>query len=153
CDSGVRSCASVQAGLVMWPIAEYGSPEQKARWLPRLRTGSALGCFALTEPQGGSDPGGMLTRARRDGEGFVLDGHKRWATNGLSAEVALVWAKIDGEEGARAIRGFLVEGTSPGLERRLIPGKMSLRVSESAELILRGVRVPGEALLPGARGL
>jgi glutaryl-CoA dehydrogenase len=158
CDSGVRSIASVQGALVMWPIAEYGSPEQRARWLPALRRGEALGCFALTEPQSGSDPGGLQTRARRDGDGYVLDGHKRWATNGLSAKVALVWAKLvegpgDADPGPKAIRGFLVEAGAPGLEQRPIPGRMSLRVSESAELLLRGVRVPASAMLPGAKGL
>jgi glutaryl-CoA dehydrogenase len=158
CDSGVRSCASVQGGLVMWPIAEYGSEEQKKRWLLPLRRGEALGCFALTEPQSGSDPAGLSTRARRDGDGWVLDGHKRWATNGVTAKVALVWAKVaenegDADPGPKAIRGFLVERGTPGFEQRPIPGKMSLRVAESAELILRDVRVPASAMLPGARGL
>ena len=153
-DSGFRSCASVQSSLVMWPISTFGSDEQRDRWLPLLRGGEALGCFALTEPESGSDPASLTTRARRDGDGFILDGHKRWSTNGLSAKVALIWAKLDGEgEGAKAIRGFLVETNLPGFSARPIAGKMSLRASESAELILEGVRVPESAMLPGARGL
>jgi glutaryl-CoA dehydrogenase len=155
-DSGFRSCASVQSSLVMWPISTFGSDAQKDRWLPRLQAGEALGCFALTEPQSGSDPSSMTTRARKDGDGYILDGHKRWSTNGLSAEVAVIWAKLEGEdagEGARAIRGFLVETKSPGFTARPIPGKMSLRASESAELILESVRVPASAMLPGAKGL
>jgi glutaryl-CoA dehydrogenase len=157
-DSGFRSCASVQSSLVMWPIAELGSPEQQQRWLPRLRSGEALGCFALTEPESGSDPASLRTTARREGGQWVLDGHKRWSTNGLSAEVGIIWAKVVGEaaqgdEGARAIRGFLVELGSTGVKRRPIEHKMSLRASESAEILLEGARLPLEALLPKARGL
>jgi len=156
-DSGFRSCASVQSSLVMWPIANFGSPEQQDRWLPSLRAGTALGCFALTEPASGSDPASLTTRARKDGDSYILDGHKRWSTNGLSAEVALIWAKLDGDDGtigdAKSIRGFLVETKSPGFVAKAIPGKMSLRASESAELILTGVRVPSSAMLPGAKGL
>lgn len=149
CDSGFRSCASVQSSLVMWPIAEWGSQEQKERWLPLLRSGDALGCFALTEPASGSDPASLTTRAQKDGEQWVLSGHKRWATNGTRAKVALVWAKTEGDD-PRGIRGFLVETGQPGFEARAIGGKMSLRASDSAELLLDGAR--GE-LLPGARGL
>jgi glutaryl-CoA dehydrogenase len=146
-DSGFRSCASVQTSLVMWPIATFGSQEQKERWLPRLRSGEALGCFALTEPQSGSDPGSLQARAVRDGPGWRVSGHKRWATNGNQAEVALVWAKTEGDD-PRSIRGFLVERGR--FEARPIPGKMSLRASDSAELLLESA--PAEPL-PGASGL
>ena len=146
-DSGFRSCASVQTSLVMWPIHSFGTEEQKARWLPRLRTGEALGCFALTEPQSGSDPASLQTRAVREGEAWKLTGHKRWATNGTKASVALVWAKAEGDD-ARSIRGFLVERGQ--FQARPIPGKMSLRASDSAELMLDGA--VGEPL-PGAKGL
>ena len=146
-DSGFRSCASVQTSLVMWPIHALGSPEQKARWLPRLRSGEALGCFALTEPLSGSDPASLQTRALPDGTSWRLTGHKRWATNGNKAEVAVVWAKAGGDD-ARSIRGFLVERGQ--FQARPIPGKMSLRASDSAELILDGA--VGEPL-PGATGL
>jgi glutaryl-CoA dehydrogenase len=149
-DSGFRSCASVRTSLVMWPLANFGSDEQKARWLPRLKAGDALGCFALTEPASGSDPGSMTTRAVRDGEHWRLTGHKRWATNGLRAEVAIVWAKTGDGDDPRSIRGFVVDTAQPGLERREIPGKMSLRASESAELLFDSVRAE---LLPGAQGL
>jgi glutaryl-CoA dehydrogenase len=153
-DSGFRSCASVQSSLVMWPIANFGSPEQQDRWLPKLRAGEALGCFALTEPLSGSDPASMTTRARKDGDTYVLNGHKRWSTNGLSAEVAIIWAKLEGEgDGVKAIRGFLVETAAAGFVRKPILGKMSLRASESAELLLSDVRVPASAMLPAARGL
>ncbi len=147
-DSGFRSCASVQSSLVMWPLANFGSPEQQ-KWLTPLQRGEALGCFALTEPLSGSDPGSMTTRAVQDGAVWRITGHKRWATNGLRAAVAIVWAKTSGDD-ARSIRGFLVETAQPGLERREIAHKMSLRASESAELLLDGaVGTP----LPGAAGL
>jgi glutaryl-CoA dehydrogenase len=147
-DSGFRSCASVQSSLVMWPLANFGSPEQQ-KWLAPLQRGEALGCFALTEPLSGSDPGSMTTRAVQDGPVWRLTGHKRWATNGLRAEVAIVWAKTSGDD-ARSIRGFVVETAQPGLVRREIAHKMSLRASESAELLLDGaVGTP----LPGAAGL
>ena len=155
-DSGFRSCSSVQSSLVMWPIANFGTQAQQDRWLPRMRTGLALGCFGLTEPESGSDPGSMRTTARRDGSGYLLQGHKRWSTNGLSAEVAVIWAKLEdsgGDEGPRSIRGFLVDTSLPGFKARPIAHKMSLRASESAELFLEGVRVPESALLPGAKGL
>ncbi|MBS2021644.1 MAG: acyl-CoA dehydrogenase family protein [Deltaproteobacteria bacterium] len=160
-DSGFRSCASVQGSLVMWPIATFGSEAQKDKWLPRLRTGEALGCFALTEPTSGSDPASMKTRAVKDGDGYVLSGHKRWSTNGLSAEVAVVWAKViepggpdpEGPEGSKLIRGFLVERGMPGFEPREIKHKMSLRASESSELFFHEVRLPASAMLPGAKGL
>jgi glutaryl-CoA dehydrogenase len=146
-DSGFRSCASVQTSLVMWPIHAFGSEEQKARWLPRMRTGEALGCFALTEPLSGSDPASMQTRAVREGASWRLTGQKRWATNGNKAAVAVVWAKADGDD-ARSIRGFLVERAQ--FQARPIPGKMSLRASDSAELMLDNAM--GEPL-PGATGL
>ena len=146
-DSGFRSCASVQTSLVMWPIDAFGSDEQKARWLPRLRSGAALGCFALTEPDSGSDPASLRTRAVEDGAGFRITGHKRWSTNGNRAEVAVVWAKQGGDD-ARAIRAFLVERGE--FTARPIPGKMSLRASDSAELFLDGAKAEP---LPGALGL
>jgi glutaryl-CoA dehydrogenase len=150
-DSGVRSFASVQGALVMWPIAAYGTEEQKARWLPRLARGEAIGCFGLTEPEAGSDPGSMRTRARRDGADWVLDGEKRWLTNGPLAQVALVWAKTG--DGPETIRGFLVELPSPGATMSSIPRRMSLRASASGQLRLDGVRVPEAAVLPGVQGL
>ena len=146
-DSGFRSCASVQTSLVMWPIHAFGSEEQKARWLPAMRRGQALGCFALTEPESGSDPASLSTRALRDGTAWRVSGHKRWSTNGNKAAVALVWAKTEGDD-PRSIRGFLVERGQ--FTARPIPGKMSLRASDSAELILDGAL--GEPL-PGAAGL
>jgi glutaryl-CoA dehydrogenase len=153
-DSGVRSFASVQGALVMWPIATYGSAEQQDRWLPALASGEAIGCFGLTEPGSGSDPGSMTTHARRDGSDWVLSGVKRWLTNGPVADVALVWAKAEGEgDGAQAIRGFLVELPAVGAAMTSIPRRMSLRASASGQLSLDAVRVPASAMLPGARGL
>jgi glutaryl-CoA dehydrogenase len=134
-DSGFRSCASVQSSLVMWPIHTFGSEAQKAKWLPSMRKGEALGCFALTEPGSGSDPGSMTTRAVRDGSKWRITGHKRWSTNGTKAAVALVWAKTEGDD-AKGIRGFLVERGQ--FTARPIPGKMSLRASDSSELFLDG---------------
>jgi glutaryl-CoA dehydrogenase len=146
-DSGFRSCASVMTSLVMWPIENFGTEEQKARWLPRLRAGETLGCFALTEPQSGSDPASMQTRAFKDGDGYRITGLKRWATNGNKAGVAVVWAKLDGVD-ARHVHAFLVERGE--FQPRPIPGKMSLRASDSAELVLHAARAE---LLPGAKGL
>ena len=147
-DSGLRSFVSVQGALVMYPIWRYGSDAQKAKWLPRLHAGTAVGCFGLTEPDHGSDPGGMETKAVKDGAGYVLSGAKMWITNGDLAHVALVWAKLDGE-----IRGFLVERGTKGFTTREQKGKHSLRASVTSELILQDVHVPGDALLPGAQGL
>jgi glutaryl-CoA dehydrogenase len=147
-DSGLRSFVSVQGALVMWPIWRYGSDEQKARWLPALHAGTAVGCFGLTEPDHGSDPGGMETKAVRDGGGFVLNGAKMWITNGDLSHVALVWAKLDGR-----IRGFLVERGTPGFTTREQKRKHSLRASVTSELVLQDVRVPETAMLPGAQGL
>ena len=147
-DSGLRSMASVQGSLAMFAIWRWGSEEQKQRWLPAMASGRAIGCFGLTEPDHGSDPGGMETRARRDASGYVLSGVKRWITNGSIADVSVVWAK-DGE----TIRGFLVERGTPGFSAHDIKGKFSLRASITSELVLEDVRVPAAALLPGAEGL
>jgi glutaryl-CoA dehydrogenase len=139
---------SVQGALVMYPIWKFGSDAQKARWLPAMHAGQAIGCFGLTEPDHGSDPGGMETKATKDGTGYVLSGAKMWITNGDLAHVALVWAKLDGE-----IRGFLVERGTKGFTTREQKGKHSLRASVTSELILQDVRVAGDAMLPGAKGL
>ena len=147
-DSGVRSMVSVQGSLAMTAIHKYGSEEQKQHWLPRMATGQALGCFGLTEPDFGSNPGGMRTRAVRDGSDWVLDGSKMWITNGSVADVAVVWART--EEG---VRGFLVPADTPGFSAREMLRKLSLRASITAELDLSGVRVPGDALLPDGKGL
>ena len=147
-DSGLRSFVSVQGSLVMFPIWKYGSEEQKRRWLPKMAAGETLGCFGLTEPDFGSNPAGMATTARKDGSSYVLNGHKRWITNGTLADVAVVWAKLDG-----AIRGFMVERDAPGFEAYEIVRKMSLRASTTAELVLEDCRVPEASLLPGVQGL
>jgi glutaryl-CoA dehydrogenase len=147
-DSGLRSMGSVQGSLAMFAIWRWGSEEQKRRWLPEMAAGRAIGCFGLTEPDHGSDPGGMETRARRDGAGWVLSGTKRWITNGSIADVAVVWAK-EGE----TIRGFLVEKGTPGFSAPDIKGKFSLRASITSELVLEDVRVPANAILPEAAGL
>jgi len=147
-DSGLRSMASVQGSLAMYGIHRWGSEEQKTRWLPEMAAGRAIGCFGLTEPDHGSDPGGMVTRARRDGSGFVLNGTKRWITNGSIADVAIVWAKLDDE-----IHGFLVEAGTPGYSTSDIRGKFSLRASITSELVFEDVRLPADALLPTASGL
>jgi glutaryl-CoA dehydrogenase len=137
-DSGIRSFCSVQGALVMYPIYAFGSEEQKRRWLPRLARGEAVGCFGLTEPDFGSNPGGMITRAERTAAGFVLNGTKRWITNGNLADVAIVWAKLDG-----VIRGFVVPTPRPRASpRRRSSGKFSLRASVTSELILEDVEVP-----------
>jgi glutaryl-CoA dehydrogenase len=148
CDSGLRSFASVQGGLVMHPISRFGSERQKSRWLGPLAQGAKVGCFGLTEPDSGSDPGGMKTWARKDGSGWILHGAKAWITSGTLADVALVWARA--EDG---IRGFLVEKGAPGFSATAMGHKMSLRASDTAELHLDEVRVGDDALLPGALGL
>jgi glutaryl-CoA dehydrogenase len=149
-DSGLRSFASVQSALVMYPIARYGSPEQQRRYLPELGRGRLIGCFGLTESDGGSDPvGNMKTRARRDGNGYCLSGSKLWITNGGIADVAVVWAKDDGGE----VRGFLVPRDARGFSAREIERKVSLRASVTSELVLDDVPVPAEGVLPGAVGL
>ena len=147
-DSGLRSFVSVQGSLAMFPIHAYGSEEQKQRWLPEMAAGRALGCFGLTEPDAGSDPGAMRTTARRDGTDWILDGNKMWITNGSIADVAVVWARCDD-----GIRAFLVEPTMGGFSSRDIVRKLSLRASVTSELVLDNVRVPGSAALPGVVGL
>lgn len=149
CDSGLRSMVSVQGSLAMYAIYAFGSEEQKQRWLPPMAAGQAIGCFGLTEPDHGSDPGGMTTRARSDGNHYILNGVKRWITNGSVSDVGVVWAKTpDG-----AIRGFLVEQGMPGYSAHDIKGKFSLRASITSELVLEEVRVPRENLLPNVSGL
>jgi glutaryl-CoA dehydrogenase len=147
-DSGLRSFASVQGALVMYPIHSYGSDAQKERWLPELAAGRAIGCFGLTEPDFGSHITSMRTKAERKGDGWVLSGTKRWITNGSVADVAVVWARS--EEG---VRGFLVERDRPGFEAHDIKGKFSLRASVTSELFLQDVEVPDENRLPGALGM
>jgi len=148
-DSGLRSFASVQGGLVMYPIEAYGSDDQVRCYLPELARGNLVGCFALTEHEGGSDPGAMRATATRDGGEYVLNGVKMWITNGSIADIAIVWAKDD--EGV--VRGFIVPAESPGLKTNPVERKMSLRASDTAELALEDVRVPASYMLPGARGL
>ena len=147
-DSGLRSFASVQGSLCMYPIHAYGSDAQKERWLPRMAEGKAIGCFGLTEPDFGSYAQGMRTKAERRGKGWLLNGTKRWITNGTLADVAVVWARS--EDG---VRGFLVEKGTPGFEARDIKGKFSLRASVTSELFLRDVEVGEEARLPKAEGM
>ncbi len=151
-DSGLRSFASVQGALAMYPIHAFGTEAQKQRFLPKMAKGEFIGCFGLTEPDHGSDPGGMKTMARRDGKGWILNGTKLWITNGTVADVAVVWAKTDGG-GPESIRGFIVEKGTPGFSSREIEGKLSLRCSLTAELAFEDVRLPEEALLPETHGL
>jgi glutaryl-CoA dehydrogenase len=150
-DSGVRSFVSVQSALVMYPIYAFGSEEQKQYWLPALRQGVAIGCFGLTEPDFGSNPGGMRTRARKQGNEYVLNGEKMWITSGSIADVAVVWAKNEDEGGK--IRGFLVETTRPGFRAEDVHGKWSLRASVTSSLSLQDVRVPAANLLPKTDGV
>ncbi len=147
-DSGLRSLVSVQGSLAMHAIHAYGSPEQQEQWLPGMARGELIGCFGLTEPDHGSDPGSMRTRARRDGDDWVLEGTKMWITNGSVADVAVVWAQTEAD-----IRGFVVPTDTPGFSAPLMSGKLSLRASVTSELVLDGVRLPGSAVLPGAEGL
>jgi glutaryl-CoA dehydrogenase len=148
-DSGLRSFVSVQSALVMYPIHQFGSPAQKERWLPRLQSGQAIGCFGLTEPQFGSNPAGMLTRAVRRGSGYVLNGEKMWITNGSLADVAVVWAKDERDE----VRGFLVEKGTPGFRAWDLHGKLSLRASVTSGLAFEDCEIPAENVLPGVEGL
>ena len=147
-DSGLRSLVSVQGSLAMFAIHRHGSEEQREQWLPDMATGDAIGCFGLTEPDFGSNPGGMRTTARRDGSDWILNGSKMWITNGSVADVALVWART--EDG---VRGFVVPTSTPGFSAPEIKQKMSLRASVTSELVLEDVRLPASALLPEARGL
>jgi glutaryl-CoA dehydrogenase len=148
-DSGIRSFVSVHSSLVMWPIYNFGSDEQKQKWLPAMVRGEKLGCFGLTEPDFGSNPNGMRTRARKVGNEYVLNGEKMWITSGSLADVALVWAKDDGD----VIRGFLVETDRPGFRAEDIHGKFSLRASVTSSLSLNDVHIPASNLLPGTQGL
>ena len=147
-DSGLRSLVSVQGSLAMFPIWKYGSEEQKNEWLPRMSAGEAVGCFGLTEPDHGSDPSGMTTRAVRDGSGWVLSGSKMWITSGSIADIAVVWAATE-----QGIRGFLVPRGTRGFTARNIHKKLSLRASVTSELHFDDVRLPGDAVLPGVTGL
>jgi glutaryl-CoA dehydrogenase len=147
-DSGLRSFVSVQGSLAMFAIHRWGSEEQKQQWLPRLATGEALGCFGLTEPDAGSDPGSMKTRARQDGGDWVLNGSKMWITNGTLADVAIVWAQTD-----EGIRGFVVPTGTPGFSAHKIQRKLSLRASVTAELAFEDLRLPSSAVFPEVRGL
>jgi glutaryl-CoA dehydrogenase len=147
-DSGFRSFVSVQGSLCMFPIWKFGSEEQKERWLPPMARGEVIGCFGLTEPDVGSDPGRMRTSARRDGDGWVLSGTKMWITNGSVADLAIVWAGTDD-----GIRGFLVPTETPGFSANDVHRKLSLRASVTSELVLDEVRLPADAVLPGVTGL
>ena len=147
-DSGYRSAMSVQSSLVMHPIYAYGSEEQREKYLPKLATGEWVGCFGLTEPDHGSDPGSMITRAEKTSDGYLLNGAKMWITNSPIADLAVVWAKLDGE-----IRGFIVERGTPGFETPKIEGKFSLRASVTGEIVLSDVEIPEENLLPNVKGL
>ncbi len=152
-DSAVRSFASVQGALVMYPIYAFGSDAQKKEWLPRLARGEAVGCFGLTEPDFGSNPGGMITRAEKTADGWKLDGTKMWITNGSTADVAVVWAKTSALDDASSIRGFVVPTKTPGFSARDQKGKLSLRASDTSEVHLDGVRLPEDAVLPKSGGL
>ncbi len=147
-DSGIRSFVSVQSSLCMYPIFEYGTHEQRERWLPAMARGEAIGCFGLTEPQGGSDPGNMKTHAKKNGGDWVINGSKMWITNGSIADLAIVWARTD-----EGVRGFIVEKDTPGFEAPEIKRKFSLRASVTSALFLDNVRVPKENLLPAVVGL
>ncbi len=147
-DSGLRSLVSVQGSLAMFAIHKWGSEEQKSEWLPRMATGEVIGCFGLTEPDFGSDPGGMRTNAKRDGDDWILNGSKMWITNGSIADVAVVWARTD-----EGIRGFLVLADTPGFSAPEITRKLSLRASVTSELVFQDVRLPASAMLPEAAGL
>ena len=147
-DSGIRSFVSVQSSLVMYPIHAFGSDKQKEHWLPRLAKAEAIGCFGLTESQGGSDPSNMKTHAKKDGDDWIINGSKMWITNGSIADLALIWAMTD-----EGVKGFLVETNSPGFTANEIENKFSLRASVTAELFLDNVRIPNDNVLPGINGL
>ena len=152
-DSGLRSFASVQGALVMYPIFAFGSEEQKKEWLPKLASGAAIGCFGLTEADFGSNPGGMITTAKETKDGWVLNGAKMWITNGSTAQVAIVWAKTGPLEDVNGIRGFIVPTKTRGFTAKDQKGKLSLRASDTSELVLQDVHVPKDALLPKSGGL
>jgi glutaryl-CoA dehydrogenase len=152
-DSGIRSFASVQGALVMYPIFAFGSDEQKRHWLPRLAAGKEIGCFGLTEPDFGSNPGGMITTARETADGWVLNGTKMWITNGSQATVAVVWAKTGGLDDVRSIRGFIVPTGSKGYSAKDQKGKLSLRASDTSEIHLEDVQLPKDAILPKSGGI
>jgi glutaryl-CoA dehydrogenase len=152
-DSGIRSFASVQGSLVMFPIGAYGSEEQKKRWLKRLAAGEAIGCFGLTEPDAGSNPAGMRTSAKFDDGGYTINGAKRWITNGTKADVAVVWAKVQGGPDDGEVRGFLLERGMVGFQQLKMHHKLSMRASDTAELVFENVKVGPEAMLPGVRGM
>ena len=153
-DSGLRSMASVQGSLVMYPIYAFGSEEQKKYWLPKMARGEAIGCFGLTEPDYGSNPSGMITRARQQPDGaWVINGAKMWITNGTSAQVAVIWAKTGDDTSDKSIRGFLVPTDTKGFSAKDQKGKLSLRASDTSELVLADVRVPADAILPKSNGI
>ena len=152
-DSGIRSFASVQGALVMYPIHAYGSEEQKQHWLPRLAAGKEIGCFGLTEPDYGSNPAGMITTARETGDGWVLNGTKMWITNGSQATVAIVWAKTGALDDPKSIRGFILPTSTRGYTAKDQKGKLSLRASDTSEIHLEDVHVPFDAVLPKSGGL
>ncbi len=152
-DSGIRSFASVQGALVMYPIYAFGSEEQKKKWLPRLAKGEEIGCFGLTEPDFGSNPGGMITTAKETKEGWLLNGAKMWITNGSQATVSIIWAKTGAIDDAKSIRGFIVPTSTKGFTAKDQKGKLSLRASDTSELVLQDVLVPKDALLPKTGGL
>ncbi|MEE8115760.1 MAG: acyl-CoA dehydrogenase family protein [Gemmatimonadales bacterium] len=152
-DSGIRSFASVQGALVMYPIYTFGSEEQRKHWLPKLATGELIGCFGLTEPDFGSNPGGLITTARETDDGWLLNGAKMWITSGSMADVAIVWAKTGRLDDQGSIRGFIVPTDTDGFSAKDQKGKLSLRASDTSELVLEDVRVPKDALLPNTSGL
>ncbi len=153
-DSGVRSFASVQGSLVMYPVYAFGSDEQKTHWLPKMASGEVIGCFGLTEPDYGSNPSAMITRAREQGDGsWILNGAKMWITNGSTAQVSIVWAKTGDLDDDKSIRGFIVPTDTPGFSARDQKGKLSLRASDTSELVLQDVRLPADAVLPKSGGI
>jgi glutaryl-CoA dehydrogenase len=153
-DSGVRSFASVQGSLVMYPVYAFGSEEQKSHWLPKMASGEVIGCFGLTEPDYGSNPSGMITRAREQADGsWIINGAKMWITNGSTAQVAIVWAKTGDLDDDKSIRGFIVPTDTPGFSARDQKGKLSLRASDTSELVLQDVRLPADAVLPKSGGI
>jgi glutaryl-CoA dehydrogenase len=150
-DSGVRSFVSVQSALCMYPIHAFGSEEQKQKYLPKMALGEILGCFGLTEPDAGSNPGAMRTRARKDGDSYILNGEKMWITSGSIADIAIIWAKVTDEDDR--VRGFIVPTDTPGFKAADVHGKWSLRASVTSSLSLQDVRIPAHCLLPGSKGL